>query len=173
MFNKENLYFLGTLIKAQGVGGFFVLALNTLHPEDIREMESVFMEIDGLPVPFFISRFSDMGKSSILVKFDDIDSNEKAKEFIGCKIFISTDKVNIPDNLHSKATDFTGYKIVDMKHGDIGNITEIMDIRENPLFKVRSENNEYMIPVNESIIKEINHNKKVILTDLPEGLLDI
>ena len=173
MFNKENLYFLGTLIKAHGVGGFFVLALNNLQPEDISEMESVFMEIDGLLVPFFISRFSDMGKSSILVKFDDIDSNAKAKEFIGCKIYISADKVNIPDNLHSKVTDFTGYRIVDMKHGDIGKITEIMDIRENPLFKVRSENNEYMIPVNESIIKEINHNKKVIFTDLPEGLLDI
>ncbi|UCH14134.1 MAG: 16S rRNA processing protein RimM [Bacteroidales bacterium] len=173
MFNKENLYFLGTLVKTHGVKGSCVLALNNLHPEEILEVESVFIEIDGLLVPFFISGFSDLGRTSILVTFDNMDSNAKAREFIGCKIYISADKVNISDDLYSKAADFTGYKVVDSRYGDIGKITEVMDIRENPLFKVRSGNNEYMIPVNENIIKEINHNKKVIFTDLPEGLLDI
>lgn len=173
MFNKENLYFLGTLVKTRGVEGFFVLALKDLQPEDIPETESVFIEINGLLVPFFISRFSDMGKSSMLVKFDDIDSNAKAKEFIGCKIYIPADRVNIPDDSYSKNMDFTGYRIFDSKYGDIGKITEILDIRKNPLFKVKSENNEYMIPVNKDILREIDHNKKVIFTELPEGLLDI
>ena len=173
MINKETLYFLGTLIKTHGIKGSYVLGLNNLHSEDIPEMESVFMEIDGLLVPFFISRCSDLGDSSLIIKFDNIDTDVKAHEFIGCKIYIPADKLKIPVDSYSKAKDFKGYEIIDSKYGNIGKIEDILDIRENPLFRVISGNNEYMIPVNDSFLKEINHSKKVIFADLPEGLLDI
>jgi 16S rRNA processing protein RimM len=173
MFNKETLYFLGRLVKTHGIKGEYIMALNNLRSEDITEIESVFMEIDGLLVPFFIAYFTDAGESSILIKFDDIDSKAKAKEFIGCNIYIPSGKVNFSDNLYSDSRDFIGYDITDKKHGYIGKITDILDITNNPLFKVRARNYEYMIPVNKNIIKEINHNKKVIITDIPDGLLNI
>jgi 16S rRNA processing protein RimM len=173
MFNKETLYFLGTLVKTRGIEGEYIMALNNLRSEDLPEIESVFIEINGLLVPFFIAHLIDAGESSILIKFDDIDSKAKAKEFIGCNIYIPADKVNFSDDLYSDSRDLIGYEISDMKHGYIGKITDILDIRDNPLFKVRAENNEYMIPANKNIIKEINHNKKVIITDIPDGLLNI
>jgi len=173
MFNKETLYFLGTLVKTHGIEGDYIMALNNLRAEDLPEIESVFVEINGLLVPFFISHCTEVGESSVLIKFDDIDSKAKAKEFINCNIYIPADIVNFSDDLYSKIPDFIGYEIFDNKHGYIGKITDILDIPDNPLFKVRAENNEYMIPVNDNIIKEINHNKKVVLTDIPDGLLNI
>jgi 16S rRNA processing protein RimM len=173
MFDKQTLYFLGTLVKTHGIDGAYIMALNNLNSEDLPEIESVFIEVNGLLVPFFIYHITDAGKSSVLIKFDDIDSKARASEFIGCNIYITRDKLNLTDDLYSDSLDFIGYEIKDRKHGHIGNITDILDIRDNPLFKVRADNNEYMIPINKNIIKEINHNKKVIITEIPDGLLNI
>ncbi len=173
MFNKQTLYFLGTLVKTRGIEGACIMALNSIRSEDLPEIESVFIEINGLLVPFFIGHLATTGESSILIKFDDIDSKAKASEFVGCNIYIPADKVNISDDLFSDSRNFIGYEITDSKHGYIGKITDILDIRDNPLFEVRAGNNECMIPVNKNIIKEINHTKKVIITDIPDGLLNI
>jgi 16S rRNA processing protein RimM len=173
MFNKNTLYLLGRLVKTHGIKGEYIMALNNIRSEDLPEIESVFMEIDGLLVPFFIAHFADAGEFSILIKFDDIDSKAKAKEYIGCNIYIPPDKVNLSDDLYSDSRDFIGYKIADKKYGIIGNITDILKITNNPLFKVKAENKEYLIPINENIIQKIKKNKKVIFINLPEGLLDI
>jgi len=173
MFNKQTLYFLGTLVKTRGIEGAYIMILNNLRSEDLPEIESVFIEINGLLVPFFIAHLTDAGESSILIKFDDIDTKAKAREFIGCNIYIPADKVNSSDDLYSDSRNFIGYEINDRKHGHIGKITDILDIRDNPLFKVSAHNNEYMIPVNKNIIKKINHTKKIINTEIPDGLLNI
>jgi 16S rRNA processing protein RimM len=173
MFNKETLYFLGTLLKTHGIEGGFIMALNNTRSEDLPDIQSVFIEIEGLLVPFFISEIKDMSETSVLIRFDDIDSKAKAKEFIGCNIYIPADKVILSDDSHLSYNDFIGYKIDDRKLGNIGKITDILDIRDNPLFKVRYGKNEYMIPANKDFIKEINYKNKVIFTDIPDGLLNI
>jgi 16S rRNA processing protein RimM len=173
MLEKENLCFLGTLVKTQGIHGYYVLKLNALHAEDITKMESVFIEIDGLLVPFFIYQYSEINQSSLLIKFDYVDSLGKAKEFIGCNIYVPTEIVNFSDDLYSKIPYFLGYYVVDKKQGNIGRIIDIMDIQDNPLLKVKADKNEYLIPINNDIIQEINDNEKTIFTNIPDGLLDI
>jgi 16S rRNA processing protein RimM len=173
MFNKETLYFLGTLLKTHGMEGGFIMALNNIHSEDLPDIQSVFIEIEGLLVPFFISDIKDMSETSVLIRFDDIDSKAKAKEFIGCNIYIPAVKVILSDDSYLFYHDFIGYEIDDRKLGKIGKITDILDIRDNPLFKVRYGKNEYMIPANKDFIKETDHKNKVIFTDIPDGLLNI
>ncbi len=173
MFNKETLYFLGTLLKTHGIGGACILALNNLRSADFPETDSVFIEIEGLLVPFFISHISDAGESSVQIEFDDIDSKAKAGQYIGCNIYIPADKISISDDSYSDFRNFIGYGINDRKYGYIGKITDVLDIRNNPLLKVRAGNNEYMIPLNKNIVKATDLNNKVIITEIPDGLLNI
>ncbi len=173
MLKKENLSFLGTLVKPHGIHGDMILKLNNLHSEDIPELESVFIEIEGLMVPFFISHFSDINESSLLIKVHDIDSNAKAKKFIGCNIYITRGILNVPDNLNLKKQELTGYDIIDRKHGNIGKITDFLNITDNPLLKVSAEGKEFMIPVHQNIILKIDNKKKTVFTEIPEGLLDL
>lgn len=173
MFNKESLYFLGKLLKTHGIDGSYIMALNNIRSENLPDIQSVFIEIDGLLVPFFTSSIKDMGVSSILIKFDDIDSKAKAKEFVGCNIYIPADKVTFSYDSYTVSNDLVGYEIHDRKLGKIGRITDILDIRDNPLFKVGAGKNEHMIPANKDFIKEINQKNKVIITDIPDGLLNI
>ena len=41
------------------------------------------------------------------------------------------------------------------------------------LFLIESDENQYLIPVVEPFIERIDHKKKSIYFDLPEGLLDL
>ena len=172
MLNKENLVFLGRLLKPHGIHGDMILKLNNLHPDDLPEMKSIFIEIEGLIIPFFISQYTDINESSILVGLDDIKSNEEAKKLIGCKIYITKDILDIPDNLHLKSPDLIGYVVIDRKHGNLGKITDFLNITDNPLFKVTGKGKELMIPAHSDIILKIDNKKKTVTTEVPEGLLD-
>jgi 16S rRNA processing protein RimM len=172
MLNKENLIFLGTLLKPHGIHGDMILKLNNLHPDNLPEIESIFIEIEGLIIPFFISQYTDINESSILVGLDDIKSNEEAKKLIGCKIYITKDILDIPDNLHLKSPDLIGYVVIDRKHGNLGKITDFLNITDNPLFKVTGKGKELMIPAHSDIILKIDNKKKTVTTEVPEGLLD-
>ena len=172
MLNKENLIFLGTLLKPHGIHGDMILKLNNLHPDNLPEIKSIFIEIEGLIIPFFISQYTDINESSILVGLDDIKSNEEAKKLIGCKIYITKDILDIPDNLHLKSPDLIGYVVIDRKHGNLGKITDFLNITDNPLFKVTGKGKELMIPAHSDIILKIDNKKKTVTTEVPEGLLD-
>ena len=46
------------VLKSNGTDGELLLGFNGFGPEDIDLMEPVFIEFDGLPVPFFIESFT-------------------------------------------------------------------------------------------------------------------
>jgi 16S rRNA processing protein RimM len=172
MLKKENLVFLGTLLKPHGIRGDMILKLHNLHTDNLPEIETIFLEIEGLVVPFFISHYSDINESSLLVGLDYIKSNEEAKKFTGCKIYITKDILDITDNLHMKSPNLLGYDIIDRKYGYLGKITDFLNITDNPLFKVIGEDKEFMIPAHSDIILKIDNIKKAVITEIPEGLLD-
>ena len=55
---KKELILLGKIVKAHGFNGAVVIALEGDFSEKIIEMESVFVETDVKPVPFFFSSIS-------------------------------------------------------------------------------------------------------------------
>jgi 16S rRNA processing protein RimM len=172
MLKKENLIFLGTLLKPHGIHGDMIFKLHNMHPDDLPEMESIFLEIEGLIVPFFISHYSGINESSMLIGLDDIISNEEAKKFTGCKIYITKEILDIPDNLQMKSLDLIDYVVIDRKYGNLGKITDFLNITDNPLFKVIGKGKEFMIPAHSDIILKIDNKKKAVITEIPEGLLD-
>ena len=54
MIQKENCQKIGTIIKAHGVKGELIVQFDVEIFETLRETESIFIEIDGYLVPFFL-----------------------------------------------------------------------------------------------------------------------
>ena len=50
---KEDCYYLGKITKTHGFKGNLILHLDTDEPELYENLESVFIERDGMLVPFF------------------------------------------------------------------------------------------------------------------------
>jgi 16S rRNA processing protein RimM len=170
--DKSDCRLIGTLSKLYGFKGEYVLVADSLLNEEIENWESVFLEIEGLLVPFFIDSLKITSDTSAVIDFEDIDSSDKAKEFVSCNVFQlatvtgNTEEELLPDLL-------TGYKITDKKAGTVGIIDQILDYNQNLLFRVLKGNTEILIPVSEEIILKINHKKKEVLIQAPEGLLEL
>jgi len=55
----------------------------------------------------------------------------------------------------------------------LGKILEVIEQPHQLLFKLEINSKEALIPMNENTLKKIDHKKKEVIVELPEGLLDI
>ncbi len=57
--------------------------------------------------------------------------------------------------------------------GFIGFAEEVLDMKNNPLLSVINGDKEFLVPVHEDILLEVNDKEKIIRIDAPEGLFDL
>ena len=178
MLTKEDCHTIGKSTKTHGVEGKLVLTIENNILEK-NTLESLFIDIDKQLVPFFIAPkgLTQRNSSSYIVKFDDINTEEKAKRFKGCKVYVPTKDVEIEEDLESDEVDYNiliGYSVYDDNFGDIGEIEMVNDYSGNIVMQVISESDEeILIPFNPEWILELNHENKVLGLETPEGLLDV
>ena len=124
------------VIKTFGVNGELVLKLYSSFPEEIDLEEPVFIDIDGIPVPFYFKAFRFNGKSKAVVVFDDFESELLAEELIG-KIVLYDDELLEDENDEPSPFDFVGYKV--LTHCDtpqmIGTVEDTTTTQTTPCFK--------------------------------------
>jgi len=164
--------FLGKISKVNGFNGSVSVKLEKSFIENIPAMESVFLEIDGKPVPFFISSSEYAGGDILKLKFEGYNSYEKVFDFVGNKIFLATIHENyIPDH---KPVSISGYSVLSQDNNLIGSVTEIIQNPGHDLLKVVSpDKKEILIPYHEDFIIRLDDRGKTILVKLPEGLTEI
>lgn len=166
---------LGTLIKTHGVKGRVILNLDQQSFDEIKNMEWVFIEIDGLPVPFFIEDYEEKTSDSLILTFEDITSEEKAAELAGCKLYInnnslSNKKITKEYNPFYK---LTGYTVIDIEYGELGVLQDILDINMNPLLQIVTMGKEILLPANAKFIVSRDDKKKLIFVNTPDGLIHL
>lgn len=163
---------LGKIIKAYGFEGAVTIKPEKTFEEEIPEMESVFLEIEGKPVPFIISESEITDYNLIRLRFEGYDSVDKINEFIGCRVFLTSMETEItPDNEFS---DFRSYKIHLSDNSFLGTVKNIIDNPGQQLLSIETEKGqEILIPLHEDFILRVDNKKKIIKVDLPEGLTEI
>ncbi|MGD2034632.1 MAG: ribosome maturation factor RimM [Bacteroidales bacterium] len=173
MIDLSDCILLGTITKLHGVHGRVIIRLNNIGFDNIREMESVFIEIDGLPVPFFISEYSEKAPGYLIVDFEDIDNVNKARELTDAKVFIPVKNMNSLPRQSSDLNQLIGYQVIDKKLGTLGMLDEIIDIQQNPLFSVLHDKKEILVPTGDEFILNIDHENRTILVETPKGLIEL
>ena len=163
---------LGKIIKLSGYEGAVAVKLEKIFIENIPRMESVFLEIEGKLVPFFISRSEYNGADILKLWFDGYNSNNKISEFIGCRIFLTTGFINNKRN--EDFENLIGYKVFVQEDKLLGSISEVMTNSEQWLINVKSVTKKnILIPFHEHFIISLDKRKKVIIMNIPDGLTEI
>lgn len=167
---KEKCFKIGYVAKTHGLKG--EVTLNMSEDVDFNTFKSVFIEQQGSLVPYFISSFSDRG-DKVFIKFDDIDTSEKASLLKGSSIFL-------PKQIRAKLKrgefyddEVIGFTVIDENLGELGEITEVSSAGPNRLLTLLFNEKEVLIPVNSPFVLSSNKTKKVIKVVLPDGFLDI
>ncbi|PKO98294.1 MAG: 16S rRNA processing protein RimM [Bacteroidetes bacterium HGW-Bacteroidetes-8] len=163
------------VIKSFGVKGEMLIRYSPHFQEEIDEKRPVFIAYDGLPVPFFIESLTNRGTDQALVKLSGINSDDLVNEISGEIIFIEQKGQKAKEKSFS-AADITGYTVLNLQGDIIGTVAQYYDYPGNPCFGITREDKErgeLLLPVHEDIIKKITPGKKVLVAQIPEGLLDI
>jgi 16S rRNA processing protein RimM len=163
---------LGRITKLNGYEGAVTVKLEKSFTEDIPHLESVFLEIDGRPVPFFISDYEYSGADILKLSFDGYESIEKVSEFTGCRVFLTAGLTGTSNE--EELTDLIGYTVLVQNGITLGLITDIIQNPGQWLLNIDSPSKkEILIPLHEDFIVSIENDKKIVVMELPDGLLDI
>ena len=79
---KENCFLLGTIFKLHGYKGDVTIFNEEDLTLDIKNIEFLFIEKNNSLIPFFISKIRNTKPKNILVKFEDINSEDEAKSIL-------------------------------------------------------------------------------------------
>ena len=168
MIKKEDCYKIGRLGKAHGVKGEVTFQM-TDDVFDRVDADYLILEVDGILVPFFMEEYRFRSDSVVLVKFCDIDTQERASELTNCDVWFPRSLT--PDDEEPTLAGLVGFNIIEA--GDntvVGRIAAIDDSTANLLFELE---NGTLIPANDNLIQDINTREKQIIMNIPEGLLNI
>lgn len=143
---------------------------------DRVDADYLFIQIDGLLVPFFIDKYRFRSNETALMTFSGVDTEEKAAELTGCDVYFPRSLADSDENAEtvSKA-EIIGYSIINAIDGKkVGTVEALDDSTLNTLLEVTTnEGNEILLPVSDDLIKDVERESRTITIIIPEGILSL
>ena len=179
MAGYENLQQIAQVLKSNGTDGELVMGFREIAPEDINLNEPVFIIFDGLPVPFYIESFAKRGNTKALVRLTDICSMEDVEEIAGKPVYIEESQLPEMSIEEDGYAALVGWMVLTPENADdmdsdlyeVGEITDFLDIPNNPCIEVETENGAIMIPLHEDLILSLDPEYQEIIMQIPAGLI--
>lgn len=180
MINTDELFDVGKVVKTHGVNGeMSVLFTFDAFEEVVKPDTCLIFDFDGIYVPFFVASSRRRGNESMLITLEGESSRQEASAFVGKSVYMNFS--DLPSMTESDeyegvyANDLVGYHAIDNDDTDIGEIVGIDDNTENVLFVIARGDgyNDVLVPAVDEMIEDIDHEKKILRFNLPQGLLDI
>ena len=169
MIREEDVYKIGKIGKPHGISGEVTLRF-TDDVFDRVDADYLVLMVDGILVPFFMEEYRFRSDEVALVKFEDIDSVERASELTGCEVFFPRELAD-DDEGELTWSQIVGYDIVDAdSHKLIGRIASVDETTINVLLEL---DDGTLIPAAEEFIIDIDHKERKMFMQLPEGLVNI
>ncbi len=171
-FIPENLLLIGKVVRPHGIRG-------ELKIESYSESPSTFSKGRRL---YFYTREGELEEKELisvrphkkffLIKVKDINDRNKAEEYRNVKIYIEK------SILEKEEGEYFWYELIGLDvylvSGEyIGKIENILPTGSNDVYIVGKEEKEYLIPAIEDVVKEIDIERKKMIIEPLEGLLEL
>lgn len=169
MIKREDVYKIGRLGKAHGVKGEVSFQFDD-DIFDTTDADFLILEIDGILVPFFMEEYRFRNDSLALVKFCDVDTQQRASELTGCDVYFPRTLAEDSEGQLSLSS-LVGFDIVEASNSKVvGKIAAIDDTTQNILFELEDGR---LIPASDELITNIDTNRQQIIMQIPTGLLSL
>ena len=175
LWTLEDSLHVGEIIKPHSyLGSVKVAFLFKGLDKVIRAKKFIFIEFMEKPVPYLVESIQWLDDTSALLKLADIDSDLEADKLRSRNIILSGK--DVPASLRKRmipVSTYEGFSIQDEEGNNLGIVEEVLDEGVQALLQVSYEGSSYMIPVHEDIILDVLLEEKILIVDLPEGLMEL
>jgi 16S rRNA processing protein RimM len=171
--DRKDCFKLGFVSKVHGIKGELTVLTQVSGLSFINKPESVFIELNGRLVPFFVESVSHNNKG-IRFKFDGVNSIPQAELLKNSSVYIPLtywpEAVKTDNEFHS----YLGYSIKDSHKGIIGILEKIIELPHQNLLQIYNpEGTEILVPAAKEFIVALDAKNKELELNIPEGLVDL
>lgn len=174
----ENPYILiGHTRKAHGITGELKLHVDERYLEDFLKNERIFLDVKGTKIPYFVANVR--GKGEMILHLEEVDNRDTALLLQGREVYLREKDLLLEEEREIEYVEETleyehliGFLLVDKTLGEIGAITEVLEMPQQEMAFLKYKGREVLVPLNGQLIVEVDTPGKKVVMDLPEGLLD-
>lgn len=170
MIRKEEVFKIGVINKPHGIKG----EVSFTFTDDIFDRvdcDYLILLMDGILVPFFMEEYRFRSDTVALVKFEGIDTAEQARRFTNVEVYFPKKFMDEQEDVTSWNF-FIGFRVEDVHHGYLGEITNVDDTTLNVLFAIEKDGEELLLPAHKEFIIGLDREKKVMKVNVPDGLIE-
>ena len=163
---------IGTVVSKHGYKGLIKVSLLLSNIKAVQDIDFIFLDIDRCLIPFKVDRINSSSDNSIILKLQDLNSDEDASEVILKDVYLDKKNSKFIDEesfFYNELLNFIVFK--DSKK--IGEIVNINDKLPQPVFEILINDKKFMVPIHDDFIQKIDKEKKSIHIVIPDGLLEI
>ena len=169
MITPDDVFRIGKIGKPHGIKGEVTMHIDD-DVFDRTDADYLILDMDGILVPFFIEDYRFKTDDNALMKFEGIDTQERARELTGCEVYFPREMAEDDEEQLSWAA-IVGFELIDANTGkSAGRIASVDDATINILFELEDGK---LIPASEELITNVDTKKQQIFINLPEGILEL
>lgn len=173
MMNLEDYVPVAKLGKAQGLKGEVRVYPYQGMPDDLSFCREVLLKIgEREPQRYSLLNFRVQSKFSV-ARFSEVADRDAAECLTGAEMLVKEDLLPPADGVDSYWYDYVGLSVVTETGKDIGRVKKVFDNGAHPIIVVADGKQEYMIPITDEIVLDVDVPLGRIIVSLPEGLLEI
>lgn len=169
---KEDCYLLGRITKTHGLAGNVVLKLDTDQPEFYEKLDAVFVEINGLLVPFFVEKQQWSKDNSKIISFKN-GNLQMAEQTVSKDVYLPLSTLPELTGNQFYYHEVIGYEVKDSQNVSFGKISAVNDQTAQHYFILDLNGKEVIVPIIKDWIAAVDRSAKTIEMNLPEGLLEV
>lgn len=163
---------IGKIAASFGTNGEVIVTHALGKKSNFKDVEVLFVEeTKGSKLPYFIEKAKAKTTDESYLKLEGINSKEATKKLLGKPIWLTEEDAR---KLSAKQSSIglIGYHVFD-EENEIGAVIEVIEQPHQTLLNVEYKCKEVYIPMHEDNIIQVQHAKKKIVLEIPDGLLDL
>ena len=176
MITREELIAIGHYNKPHGVAGELSATID-VEIDVLGALSCLVSEMDGIYVPFFVNSLRPKTSETVLLTIDGINSEQEAARLVNHDIYaLKREFRQESDDADADGYPldyFIGFELQDSDGTRVGEIVQVDEQTENAIFIVDDGEGELLLPASDDLIVEFDLDKKVMVMDLPQGILDL
>jgi 16S rRNA processing protein RimM len=163
---------IGKFVAIHGLTGELILKHELGKKTSLKGLQNIFIEESKNSfLPWFIESAKIKNDEEVFLKLEGVNSREAAHRLTKKDVWLT--EVDLKKfAARSSPVNLLGYTIIQKKKS-LGEILEVIEQPHQMLCRIEINEKEVLIPLNEGTLGKIDHKKKQVNVQLPDGLLEI
>jgi 16S rRNA processing protein RimM len=171
--SETKLYTIGHFSKLHGFKGELTVYIENGDPADYEDLEEMIVGTQEGDKSFKVINMEKKTNTTLKVRLEGINTEDEARKYLKNPIKVSREELSDADLLKISLRELDGFKVMDEKAGEAGIVKGVMELPNNPLLEIEFKGKNYLLPIHEDILLNIDEKARVLHIAAPEGLFDI